>query len=254
MHTPFDLALVALYCVIWVAVEMWRLPHTRARMAGAPLGARAGEYFTILATEWALVVALLGRLLWTGTPVAAVGLRLPQGFLAWAASVAAIALTLWLLALQQRATRSERGRAAIARQLGHLGWFLPRERREFAAFGMLSITAGVCEEVLFRGHLMAFLDPLIGPLLATVVAVALFGIAHAYQGPRGIVSTAMVGLVMALVYRATGSLLAPIVMHALIDFCGGRMIESVVSAGLRIGGAPGGEAVAGDANQAPGPA
>lgn len=236
MHTPVDIALVVLYSVVWLAVEMWRLPHTRARMERAPLGARAREYFMTMAAQWALAFAVLARLVATGTPLAAIGLRAPQGWIGWAVSAAATALTLWLLALQARAALSERGRAALARQLASIAWMMPRERREFAAFSALSLTAGVCEELLFRGHLMAFFDSLIGPLAGTLAAVALFGLAHAYQGRSGIVRTAVIGLLMALVYRASGSLLAPMVMHALIDYRGGRLVERAVALGAEIGG------------------
>lgn len=247
MHTPFDVVLVAIYCVVWVAVATWQLPHTRAWMTDAAPGARSREYVTIMAAEWALAFAVLGRLMWTATPIAEIGLRLPRGILGWAVTAAGLALTLWLLRLQDRGTKSERGRASIRRQLAHIAWFMPRERREFAAFSMLSLTAGVCEEILFRGHLMAFFDSLTWPVLGTLAAVVLFAIGHAYQGPGGVVRVAVIGMVMALVYRGSGSLIAPIVMHALIDWRGGKMVESVVSVGGPFEGTARGEAGGTDA-------
>jgi len=238
MHQTIDYVLVSIYTLLWLALEAWRLPHVKASMARAPLGGRVREYATTMAIEWTLTFAVLARLALGGRPLSAIGLHWPQGPVAWGVSVAAIALTLWLLAQQARANASERGRAALVRHLAGMAWFLPRERREFAAFGALSVTAGVCEEVLFRGHLLAFFDSLVGPILATVAGVALFGIAHSYQGKAGVVRTGVVGLFLALVYRATGSLLAPIVMHALMDASAGRLVERALQLGVVFEGDP----------------
>ena len=49
------------------------------------------------------------------------------------------------------------------------------------------------------------------------VGVALFGAAHRYQGWTGILATAGVGMLMTIVYLATGSLAAAMLLHALID-------------------------------------
>jgi membrane protease YdiL (CAAX protease family) len=44
-----------------------------------------------------------------------------------------------------------------------------------------------------------------------------FGLAHAYQGRAGIVTTGLLGGIMAAVYLDTGSLLLPVLLHAAID-------------------------------------
>jgi uncharacterized protein len=44
-----------------------------------------------------------------------------------------------------------------------------------------------------------------------------FGLAHAYQGLVGIVPTGLLGGIMAAVYLQTGSLLLPVLLHAVID-------------------------------------
>jgi membrane protease YdiL (CAAX protease family) len=53
-------------------------------------------------------------------------------------------------------------------------------------------------------------------VLVAVGAVA-FGLAHAYQGIAGIVTTGVLGGVMAGLYLGTGSLLLPVLLHTLID-------------------------------------
>jgi membrane protease YdiL (CAAX protease family) len=239
MHTLVDVALVLLYAVVWVVVEIVRLPKARERMSAAPPGARAKEYYSTMLIQWALAGRVLARLAFGHRPAAAIGLALPHGAVGWVVTALALAMVGWLLNQQSRgATGSDRARASMSKALAKIAWMLPREKREFAAFSLLSMTAGVCEEILFRGHLLAFLDSLIGPYVGTAVAVVAFGLAHAYQGRSGIIRTGLVGLFMALVYRATGSLLAPIVAHAWIDWSAGRMIEAAIRRGLDLSVAP----------------
>ena len=53
-------------------------------------------------------------------------------------------------------------------------------------------------------------------VLVAVAAVA-FGLAHAYQGRVGVLTTGVLGGVMAALYLETGSLLLPVLLHAAID-------------------------------------
>src|SRR5579871_272330 len=96
----------------------------------------------------------------------------------------------------------------------------PLERRWWAA---LSISAGVCEEFVYRGFLIQyFRGALEGPLHlgltpAVLLATLAFGLGHAYQGVNGVVRTATVGAIFVLLAVLSGSLLLPIVLHALVD-------------------------------------
>ena len=50
-----------------------------------------------------------------------------------------------------------------------------------------------------------------------MVAAVAFGLAHAYQGGVGILTTGVLGGIMAALYLETGSLLLPVLLHAVID-------------------------------------
>jgi membrane protease YdiL (CAAX protease family) len=52
---------------------------------------------------------------------------------------------------------------------------------------------------------------------AAALSVVLFGLAHAYQGAKGIVTTGIVGSLLTLVVLIFGSLWPAIVLHALLD-------------------------------------
>jgi membrane protease YdiL (CAAX protease family) len=97
---------------------------------------------------------------------------------------------------------------------------LPRTRAERRLFTVVGLTAGLCEEWLYRGFLLAVVAALLGgaptPVLVAVAGVA-FGLAHAYQGVAGVLTTGVLGAVLAALYLGTGSLLLPVVLHALVD-------------------------------------
>jgi len=72
-----------------------------------------------------------------------------------------------------------------------------------------SVTAGVAEEMFFRGALQ--------PSLGVVLTAALFGLVH-WFGQPGLgaygVTAGAIGLVFGLAYQATGTLMVPVVAHA----------------------------------------
>ena len=95
---------------------------------------------------------------------------------------------------------------------------VPATRSELPGFAAVSVTAGVCEELLFRGFVLWYLDALLPAGWAIAGTVVVFGLGHAYQGARGVLFTAVVGGVALAAYLWTGSLVAPMVMHAAVTF------------------------------------
>jgi membrane protease YdiL (CAAX protease family) len=87
-------------------------------------------------------------------------------------------------------------------------------------FTVVGLTAGICEEWLYRGFFLAVVAAVAGDLpswVLVLVAAGAFGLAHAYQGRAGILLTGVLGGVMAALYLGTGSLLLPVLLHAAID-------------------------------------
>ena len=112
----------------------------------------------------------------------------------------------------------------LYRQLGHLvamaGAILPRSRRERVVFAAGAITAGVTEELIFRGFGIAYLRwarPGIGDLAIVLVVGIAFGFVHLYQGARGVLLTSLVGIVFTWVTLLSGSLVPAIILHVFLD-------------------------------------
>ncbi|QHL89630.1 CPBP family intramembrane metalloprotease [Sphingomonas changnyeongensis] len=94
----------------------------------------------------------------------------------------------------------------------------PRNRAELGWGALLSLNAGIGEELFFRLVLPLLFTDLAGdPLLGFALATIAFGLAHAYQGVVGVLTTGLIGAFLAFVYLATGNLFIVVAIHAAID-------------------------------------
>lgn len=99
---------------------------------------------------------------------------------------------------------------------------LPVNLSEYLPYSALAITAGVCEEFVYRGFGIAAFSK-IGLPLWTVVLISsmLFGLAHAYQGRGGVLSTGIFGVVLAIGRFWLGCLIPMMMWHAGLDLAAG---------------------------------
>ena len=138
--------------------------------------------------------------------------------LGWASIALTVLLGFVIVVLPVLLLFLARNQADDIASIGDIQAMIPRNRREVRFGALLSLNAGVFEELLFRLALPALLYGAFGnALFACIVSVMVFGALHAYQGPVGILGTMVVGAFLLVLYVATGSILVPIVVHALID-------------------------------------
>lgn len=182
------------------------------------------QSFVILAGGAAVTLALLGR------PDAVLGIpaefhalavwfqpaEAPQqassAYMLGLAIGLAVAIAL-MVALQLR-----RARKLSTPTIGDIEPLMTRNAAEARAALVLSINAGFSEELFFRLALPLLIADVTGSVpLAFVASLVIFGLAHAYQGWKGILGTAFIGAWLTLVYFKSGSLLRPMAMHAIID-------------------------------------
>ena len=99
---------------------------------------------------------------------------------------------------------------------------LPQTAVELPPYFALAITAGLCEEFLYRGFAMAALAHVgMSAWLVVLVSSILFGLAHSYQGKGGMVMTFVVGLVLGASRLAYHSLVPAIFWHSAVDMVAG---------------------------------
>ncbi|WP_018861494.1 CPBP family intramembrane glutamic endopeptidase [Thioalkalivibrio sp. ALJ3] len=82
---------------------------------------------------------------------------------------------------------------------------------------LISLLAGLGEELLVRGVLQTWLDTRMPAGLAIVIAAVVFGLAHAITRLYFVFATA-IGLYLGLLYYLTGNLLVVVITHALYDW------------------------------------
>jgi CAAX protease family protein len=187
--------------------------------------ARGRAYMESAIIEWTLVGLLGLRWALGGRPFADLGLRAPGGLGFWISLGFAVGVV--VVATWQRISLTrhieEDDRRAVLQQIQGLLPLLPHTRPELTRFSLVSVTAGICEEALFRGFVLWYLAALIPIVPALIVNAALFGMAHAYQGAKGVLQTSLVGLGLVLLYLLSKSLWVPMVVHAFVDLNSGLL-------------------------------
>jgi uncharacterized protein len=105
---------------------------------------------------------------------------------------------------------------------------LPHSWLEVVIWIAVCATAGVCEEIAFRGYLQKQCHALIGNLPGAVFAQAvIFGVAHAYQGWKNVVVISVLGVLYGALAAWRKDLRANIISHAWSDVWEG-WLKSVV--------------------------
>jgi len=101
-------------------------------------------------------------------------------------------------------------------------FLLPQGRTEIAIWVLLSITAGICEEAIYRGYLQKQFMALTRSVPTGIVLSALaFGLAHSYQGFRRMLMISITGAMAGILAHWCRSVRPGMIAHALQDVLGG---------------------------------
>jgi membrane protease YdiL (CAAX protease family) len=214
-------ALLAGYLVLGQPV-LGGWSHARFRRElGTRRRALLRRYRRTMLVEWSLLAAALALV--AAAPrldPADIGLRWPRltggGAPYTVVGAAGLGVSVLLLVVLRR--RIDQGAAVTAP--AEVLALLPRTARERRAFAGVAVTAAVCEETLYRGVLLGLVTALAPgqpPVRLVLLSAAAFGLAHAYQGRLGALTTAVLGGCLAVLYLGCGSLLLPVLYHLLVD-------------------------------------
>lgn len=180
---------------------------------------------------WLLTIVL--GMVWIATVRAWSLLGIGLGERWWAGAILVVGSAA-LIAIQDRMILRDPVQAAKTRAaFDELRDLLPIDAREGAWWAALSVSAGVCEELLFRGFLMKLLDAALGGWAAVLLSSVMFGLNHVYQGAPGVLKTSLFGLAMAGAYEPTGALWAPVLEPVMIIPISGRLGRSISGSWMR---------------------
>lgn len=101
---------------------------------------------------------------------------------------------------------------------------LPHTSGEIAVYFLLTVTAGVCEEIIFRGYFQRqFSAWFKNATVAVVLQATIFGAAHGYQGLKLMLVIVVFGTMFGTLAQWRHSLRPGMIAHFLQDFSGGIM-------------------------------
>jgi membrane protease YdiL (CAAX protease family) len=101
----------------------------------------------------------------------------------------------------------------------------PNTLAELGLWILVSMAAGIGEEFVFRGYLQQQLTTWFGAApRAIVVCSLLFGSLHFYQGSVGVLQTACLGAIYAIVAMRQGNLRSVMIAHFLQDVLAGTLL------------------------------
>ncbi|NQZ07721.1 MAG: CPBP family intramembrane metalloprotease [Algicola sp.] len=185
---------------------------------------RIDVYRSTMLFLWVPTLILLTMVFSSELSMADIGLRWQWNMANQIAVVAVILLGAYFVISLKQLNNDSEAKKTTLEQLDYIQWIMPGNAKELRYFTYgVSVAAGVCEELLFRGYLLYVLGTQMPIWLAVVLSSLAFGAGHIYQGPVHVLRTAILGAVMAGVYLVTDSIIIPIVLHTLIDVYSGAL-------------------------------
>jgi len=112
---------------------------------------------------------------------------------------------------------------------GELGYLIPKDLTGKIVWVFVSMTAGFCEEVAFRGYIMTRLR-LLGKfnswIIPVIVSAVFFGAGHIYQGFSNVIVLTIYGAMFSLLYIRTRSLWPCVIAHFLNNVFAGLVFPN----------------------------
>ena len=106
-----------------------------------------------------------------------------------------------------------------------LAQLAPQNGLELLLWVVLSISAGICEELTFRGYLLQQLTRTSGRVwIGMLISSLLFGVAHGYEGASGMIAITLYGALFCMLTLTRGSLRPGMMTHAWQDIFSGMAL------------------------------
>jgi len=185
-------------------------------------------YGTIVAMEWGLVAATFAIARHHGVGARDMGQTIGNARRTLAVTVLGLLGLLALTGFNMHQIRHA-GRDELEATVRRARKFVPVNTTQVVAFSAVALTAGICEEILYRGWLVSFMGCLVGSVwVGMILAAVLFGVGHAYQGRQGIAATGTLGILFGTIFVLVKSLVPGQAIHAAVDVVNGILAGRVV--------------------------
>lgn len=210
--------------ILVVALGAWALMGAKQagmmRAESAP--PRMAFYATTMALEWILFAYVVFGIRrkrislreltgpkWRGVSDVALNIAIALAF--WSVSLLILGGVAFLLGIKRAPTQATQ-------------FMIPHSGSEMAVWVALAITAGVCEETVFRGYLQQQLAAWTGSVpVGVVLSAAFFGFGHVYQGVRQAVLIGVYGVLFGILAAWRRDVKPGMVAHAWQDSIAGAL-------------------------------
>jgi len=205
--------------VLFVLFGFSLLGALRGNLPGSSAHSRVSGYLLVMIVEWAIVAFIWHAL-------SRRGIRMPDlvggSWSRPSAFFRDFGIALAFLAVCGVGLNNAEGYLLKATPNPAMHNLFPHGSAEVTLYLMLSLTAGFCEEVIFRGYLQRQFAALTRVTSGGIVLQGLaFGASHGYQGWKFMVLIAVYGMTFGLLARWRRSLRPGMISHFLQDGVGG---------------------------------
>jgi len=191
-------------------------------------GDRLRLYASTITMQWLLTALIFWRGEAHGLSPADFGLAIPKPALAFAVALGlgGPILANQLLALRMAGHIPDRAGGVTAKLALRI---FPQSAIERLVFFFVVVTVAICEELIYRGFLQHLFSALFSSVVAgLLLSAALFSVAHLYQGPRGITTTGVVGILFGVARAWTGTQLPGMLSHFIADLVAGFLLPQTL--------------------------
>jgi membrane protease YdiL (CAAX protease family) len=220
MH--WDFALILIFFLTAVPLLGLRRIRRLMRMPETTKRNRLALYGSTVVFQWLAVAFIFWRVQAHRIPLPDLGLAVARpGFTAIVTILlSAFVLGYQLVSLRTISTHPELVRGTLPQIALKI---FPHDSTERVAFLAVVATVAICEEWIYRGFAQWVIQDWSGGIILAGIAgsALMFALAHLYQGLRGVLATFVVGILFATIRTWTGSLMAPLVAHFIVDIIAG---------------------------------
>lgn len=216
--------------VVYPIAAFFSFRKLKRRIAAGESISPVELYRSTMIGHWILFAIGIAIWLFAGREWSALGfsLNVGIGFLIGVVLTTVAIITL-VRYFNQLRNAGNAAHTSFQQQIGDLGIMMPRKAGELRYFYALSATAGIVEEMLWRGYMFWYLGQVVPLWAAAIASAVLFGLGHSYQGWKHVPTIVLVGGVFGALYLLTGSIWLPIILHAVLDAVQGRAAYSIFS-------------------------
>lgn len=222
-----DILLLAIILVGLPLEALLTLKSTRAKLATNAPGVRVKHYTQTILWLWAIAIPILVVWAVSGRDWAALGFQIPtSAHVAYGWGLAALVAGFFIyqnaMVASSDAAKAQLQEAMAERKI--ISDFMPQADEERALFNLVSVTAGITEEIIFRGYLIWVFSLFVPIWLAGLAALVVFTFLHLYQGAKQLPTVFAMGALLTLIFILSGSIWPAIAVHILVDMINNSMV------------------------------